>query len=493
MTVIVEATMIRRFLSKPGFAGAMFVMLATVAEAQVEQIHPQTGAGGPIVIAVLADNFQASEMQDFKEAAANFFTHGVLADTFYGSRSSAFTVKTVFKAVTAPGTSNYGFALGASADTNCSVKWNQNGVDTATAVDAAVPAPASTSASVTAPPYTHIVVIGNYNYNFGCQVDNWTYVAIGAVGQQTLHHELGHLIGGLFDEFSLPQNQNLTSPDAPIDGLNCRTISGTTPPNWGVSGAGSLPGCALYGKDIVHAFPECRMGAHGLAFCEVCHSQMNIAIDCWEHPERRPAQCNPDLPPVNTANTRPAPVIAHARPLPLPANVRVLSAGFNLTELFQAPQAETLRLLVRVTSKPSGPIKVLSVKDSNARHVPMLRRTGNFVYEVSEAGRILSVGVLPGNPFEVHAHNGGVNEHKANATSTATFTLAIPNETRTRVTGATRAVEIAFYKLTPQAGYEPITPSRLNDLKASKRATEYARLRPNELRDQINALSAASP
>ena len=185
---------------------------------------------------------------------------------------------------------------------------------------------------------THVVVIGNHNYNFGCADDTWTYVAVGAVGEQIIHHELGHLIGGLKDEYAIAERATATYPD-PFDEVNCSAAPFATPPtapHWVRSGllasaAGGFPeGCALYGKAIVRPSNDCRMGAHGNAFCSVCSAEMKKAWDYYQNPR------------VWTPNQS-----ARA----IPANLRISTAGFSLQP---SPQRRNRHRAVSCACSPTS-------------------------------------------------------------------------------------------------------------------------------------------
>src|SRR5438105_7626147 len=100
---------------------AFGVLALVIAEAplaaQPTQIYPAGGAqGGPIVIAVLADHYQATtaDIDAFNLAARNFFNVGLMHDpTYYEGQAGKFTIKTLFQPwARSPATpqSNYLFA-----------------------------------------------------------------------------------------------------------------------------------------------------------------------------------------------------------------------------------------------------------------------------------------------------------------------------------------------------------------------------------------------
>lgn len=450
--------------------------LCTLAAQSVVQVHPPSGPGGPIVVAVLADNFTAAEQNDFEEATANLFTYGLFADSvldasghwqpgFYRTHQGAFTVKTFFEPVNAHGSSKYGFLL--APRTNCSIAWDEGVKSTAAEVE---------RAAANVPGATHIVVIGNHDYTFGCKNDNWVYIATGAVGQQLLHHEFGHLIAGLYDEFALPDFATLPHPDAPIRRLNCSTDVAN--PHWG--NLANLPGCGLYGRSIIHPQHMCRMGAHGDAFCVVCNGEMQNEIKCLENPR---ASCG------SAASTGGGPlrVARIAMAVSSPGHVPSSPMTALRTAALQpsAQEAPLLRLLIQVPGKAGGAIQVLSATDSKGEAIVRTRRLGDFVYEVRDGDRTLTLGVVPGNPFETRAYSGGLPEHRAKPDEpTATILIMVPNETRGQILAGGRAVEVAIYQL--DANAPPVlNPETFNALRKAGRARVHAQLSAAALRSQI--------
>ena len=296
--------MIHHLRLKSGFLAGIWlvglVTLVTLAAQTPTQIHPAPppDVQRPITIAVLADGFTQVQEGDFKDAAANFFTYGLLLDPDFEPHKDLVTIKTIFKSVATPSESQFGFKLGTGV-TNCSISWNES--EDATGTTALI------NAVVGALNPTHVVVIGNHNYNFGCSHDIWSYVAVGAVGEPILEHEFGHLLAGLKDEYVIDALKNTPYP-GPWDKKNCSTAK---PPYWMNVGLPSTPanltGCALYGVDIVHAFEDCKMGTKGAKFCHVCNREMQATWDFYGNPEN----FNPNL----QARIR-------------PVNLRVSAAGF---------------------------------------------------------------------------------------------------------------------------------------------------------------------
>lgn len=433
---------------------AGLVLPTTLAAQQPVQIHPASGMpSGPIVIAVLADHFTVNQEAAFNQAAANFLIHGLLAEPFFAAHKPAITIKTVFQPWVEGTPSNYGFVLEAGK-TNCSINWADN---TPQLIEAAVRASVNPA---------HVVVIGNHRFNFGCQEANWAYVARGAVGQQVLEHEFGHLLTGLYDEFSDP-NQRPIHPGG-IDRANC---SSRNPPQWtplGLPGVTNSPGCDLHAAGIVRPFPDCKMRSPRTKFCEVCSRELHSAISCFGKEE----PCNP-APPGPNAGNRASP------PAGLPTTVRVSGAGFFLQPP-PPPQLETssVQLLLRVNR--TGNITVLTATDVVGPVISQHRRVGDYAYEITDSGKTIAVAVVPGDPFKTRSSRGGAGSHSnRDDDGAATILVSVPQATRETLRG--RAIEIAFYRL-GSTGNRGISPDTLPGLRSEKQATRFAGLPVDALR-----------
>jgi hypothetical protein len=468
--------MMRTSRSTFGVLATLPAALAIAAGAVLAQtaptpapLHPPSGGPDrPIVIAVLGDNFGPSELGDFREAAENFFVHGVLDDDFFRKHDKAFTIKTVFRP-----NANYGFRVGRTLRSNCNVSWDNN-TDTAAALER----------DASAARATHVVVIGNYHYNFGCKYDNWIYVAKGAVGQDVLHHEFGHLVGGLFDEYSVSANAGQVHPDAPITRANCTSVQPA--PHWSGVPQPYQPGCALYPSTLFHAYPTCRMGAHGREFCDVCRAELQRELECLMTRQGAKAQCNLldprkiDKPEVRLVRT------------PLYANVLRTEMAQPVSQ--DQAVVDTLRMLVRVqrnleNNKPiPNPIRIISASNSTAPNIPRIRRLGDYVYEVAdETARTVAIGVIPSDPFEIREYAGGPNEHRRTPSGFATFLIPIPTLKREHLLEGSRAISITIYKLKPQVDNTPISAERLNFLK-KEQVEVVAQLPAGAVRQQLKEL-----
>jgi hypothetical protein len=458
-------------------ASLSLMMLAVLAAQSPNQIHPPPPpVERAINIVVLADGFTASQQDDFNEAAANFFNHGLLADSVFSKYKDIFGVKTIFNPVALASTSQFGFVLGVGV-TNCSISWDEGAnpaTNTATLIE--------TAAAAANP--THIVVIGNHPYNFGCANDNWAYVAAGAVGERILQHEFGHLLANLYDEYEVPELAN-TKFTGVVNELNCSTNQ--TTPHWTNIGLSSPPalanaeGCALFGKGIIRPYDECVMGAHGNTFCQVCERELGNSLDYFKTQVTSGVLRNERL-------------------------AQGVSPGIALSTvglLLQAPSTQqptpsapnrVVRLLLNV-NRTTGAVNVLTATEVAGRATPRERRLGTSMYEIRDGTQILSVGVLQGDPFRSHGYRGGAAQHspvpnQPPATdSTASVTVSIPGESRDTLLQQGRQVEVWFYTLSPQVKDTVITTDSFRRLRDSKQVTNFARLDAGRLREALGGKS----
>lgn len=453
-------------------ASLTLLMLAVIGAQSPTQIHPAPPpVERAINIVLLADGFTTSQQDDFNEAAANFFNHGLLADPVFSPYKDVFSIKTIFNAVATASASQFGFVLGVGV-TNCSISWDES------ADPAANTASRIETAAAAANP-THIVVIGNHPYNFGCSSDNWAYLAVGAVGERILQHEFGHLLANLYDEYTVPELANVTFTGVASE-LNCST---NTPPHWNNTSLPADPsvanqeGCALFGKGIFRPYQECLMGAHGDEFCHVCARELNKSLDYYKT--------------LTTSNrSRPETLVRSTS-----SGVPVSMAGLLLqAPVAQQPTAQqparVVRLLLNV-NRTTGAVNVLTATDVAGRAATRERRLGTSMYEIRDGARILAVGVLPGDPFRSHGYRGGMaqdtrvpNEPPADDPITS-VTVSIPGESRDSLVQAGRQVEVWFYRLSPQVKDPVITTDLFRRLRDSKQITNFARLDAGRLREAL--------
>ena len=441
--------------------GACCVTGFSVAEAAaptVTQIVPAAPAiGGPYQIAVLSDGFTVDEKWKFDAVADWLFNVKLFNDSFYQAHKASFTVTTVFRPATQSGDAQYG--ISAAGDiSNCYIATTGD-------VDGNVYDATATLTPPLAPIRT--VIIANDVYTNGCTRNLWTYVWAGIQGTSgVLEHELGHLIAGLFDEFSLvaaPFPVGGINGQGEPNGPNCSTFD---PPSWstlsvptGTPKPGRVEGCDYYSSRIWRPYSSCRMNRLGDKFCFVCDYETSQAL--LELPTTAPAA---------------------------PTNLRVKLAAFVPQPQPPPPPERAVRLLVEIHSQ-SPNVKVLKATEVPGPAVVRQRLIGTHAYEIRDGSNV-TTGVLAGNPFESRAFDGRGAGHPAPSVSeSATVVIDVPHTTIQNLLA--RGVEVTFYKLDATPTRENITPARLNALKQQNLAHSIATLTPNDISKFIQELNPA--
>ena len=512
---------------------------STASQATATQKPVHTGTNpSPVVIAILSDHY-TSETK-FDNDVQNFITYGLLAHYYYGGKHGVdLKIESFFDPVDPGRKSDFGFDPDQPSQ-KCDLSWVEGATNpndnTAWLVDQVV---GGLNPDLT-------VVIGDYGYNMGCTSGAWSWVGRGAIGGgDILPHELGHGLGTLKDEwvaYGLGAVSHV--PGIPLEETrNCYdTRNGATPP-WAipsnpafVSGAGSVPGCDLYGVDVVHAFPDPYQGEHiclmaatdGAKFCRVCERFMNerfgeIPNPDLENPEEGSTSRPPIPPPTpvtGPGGTRPP--IPPTRPQP-PEGLRIIKTSFEQpptspvkpvvpaptppapkvpppklptnTSAAPAPPRPTLKpaptipiiRLVASFDPTNGTITARKGHAINAQYAPKHRRVGRYVYEMVDLNRApaqqtLDVGVLPSTLFTARSYQGGL-QHQSAAPATTDVIIQIPNVTAADASAPGSRISIRIYWLAPGVTDPLITPATLNDLKQSKRAEPRGEITAAQLRD----------
>lgn len=447
------------------------VATLTLFAATQKKVHPETGAGGPIRIAVVADHYRAAQEGEFDQDVENFFKYGLLEDPdFYKARAGDLHIETFFEAIAGSEVSKYGFTVG-SGVSDCAVQWAADTTDKLVELTKGF-----------AP--EHIVVIGNYPYNFGCTSGEWSYLALDAVGTDVLPHEFGHALGELYDEWAPTPGKTGPSQEQTdiIDAkMNCAKDAGTA---WWMTpfpSATNPPGCALY-TDLVHPFTDCRMGAtHHEMFCPVCRLQMTKAFDYLVNPDREnPDVTNPD--PQNPDTQNPNQAARSYRP-----EFRIMNAVFRE----QPPGTPGTRPIFQLLVSFDPTKGVLTAKKGYFVTAPYKakhrRGGGRLVYEFSEGDGpnnvILEVGVLPQQAFTSRSYRGGAQQHRVSDPQAADVLLQLPNVVEKDV--QSRPLRLKIYRLASTVEQLNITPDVLMQLKNVKRATEVANLTTDMIRGAL--------
>ena len=440
--------------------------VAALSAATVKQIHPSAASlTAPVRIAILADHYTGAQEQQFNYDVENFVKYGVLADSFYKDYAGSMDIASYFDETPPGQESRFGFELG-PGDGNCAVKAP---VDILAKLQAAVP-PATVLPS-------HFVIIGNHPYNMGCTSGKWTYIAVDAVGTDAFHHELGHLVGELFDEWAMPSNGATPHPGLISDLFNCAPAP-PPPPYWMNKPqfplAKTLPNCDLYANGVVHPYDECRMGAmNHRKFCDVCKEAMKNGF----------AYVNSVPPTYGTTQ----PQASHAPTAP--PGFRIMNAAFVTAQAQQRELSNTprpvMRLLVEFDpgsqTAPTRAVK-LEVKQrifASSVYVPSHRRVGQFLYEISDNASVRDVGIIADSMLRSRALQGG--PHGTSPVQPVQLFLDVPNEDAKTAADTTRNLKVTVYRI-PRTVTDPIITKEI-----------WAELRKTHKFEQVAEVSLAGP
>jgi hypothetical protein len=202
------------------------------------------------------------------------------------------------------------------------------------------------------------------------------------------------------------------------------------------------------------------MRIYDVGFCAVCRREMDAEID---------ELCKP-APPLTVPSA--------------PTHLRVIEAGlFGQPTRPGSPKPEdqSVHLLVQL-NRVARTVTIVRATDVPARVIARYRRTGDYVYEITDHGATIATGVIGGNPFQVRSYQGGSAPHGASEKDVANIEVAIPGVTRETLQTPALAVEILFYKLDPRVNNEPITPARLAALKDTNAAQYMTRVTQQTLK-----------
>jgi len=450
-------------------AVCVIILTAVPGTAQTQIVPTPPAVGGNYVIAVISDGYTSTEEPKFNRAVAGLVVNGLMADPFYAANKAAFTIYRIFKASAQSQQSLFGITP--NYDVNrCYI--NYDAQQTTLAIWDAV-----NGVNVTA---RRTIVVGNYEgVSLGCTVDDWSYVSAGAreVGG-ILEHEVGHLVGGLFDEFVL---QTADYPGPNVDGPNCSNVydgSGAKTPIWASTTWPQSPvnvdGCRFYATKIYRPYDNCRMRSPDTGFCYVCAQDMSDVLGLFT---------------VGQSSQRivPTPILAAGfvqPPAPAPRSPR---------------RAVSVRLLVEIT-KPAVPAtsdakaRIVALKQIEAAIVHVHKRIGDYVYGIVENGKVVETEVLAGDPYQQRAYGGAPAPHRADddpitkkPAVSAKVVVVIPSVTRQQL--AQGAFEVVFFRLDPREGAvangkrPDVTNAMVQDFLANR--TVLAKLTANDIQKAV--------
>jgi hypothetical protein len=445
------------------------LVCGAVASAQpITPVYPLSGAGGAYQVIVVSDNFTSQRQGEFNDAVQRLFTggSGLLTDAFFAANAARFTVSSVF--VPSPyGSSRFGIVLKPGV-TECAIDWDPD-PDTGTTYQI--------ESSVQTIPHTRVVVIGDYpGYHFGCTQDTWTYLAIDARYETgTIKHEFGH--DTLKDEY-FTVGDYYTGPD-----LQMKNCSTERTPWWmgQFPDAVNSPGCDHHdspgppgSKPIVRPYlRDCRMERLSTDhFCSVCAYLLGEALKAF--------------PPRATAPSAPT-NLRKSGEIVLAASHSLATDGSAQAAAAQAADQRSVGVLVRLTAG-GGPAKVQLVTDVAAPAVLIQRPVGNYLYQVTDAGRTVATSFLMGDPFERRAYPTGSGTHLTGRASSASVMIRIPRTTRAALRN--RPVGLTIYRIDDIGRESSINAVVLDRLKAEGNAVVVGEVSSDSLLKAIDAAPA---
>jgi IgA Peptidase M64 len=426
-------------LNRIAIVAAALLLFAAARSGAQSVIWPTSGSGGNYKIVVLSDGYAAGDEWKFTRAVNGLVLDRLMVNYFYNAQSDKFTIVKDFvpKVSSAP---QYGITP--NYDINrCYIDYNS--AATLKAIDAAV-------GSLNP---VRVIIIGNYEgVAFGCtSSDGWTYVSAGAREiDSVLEHEGGHLIGGLWDEFSLPNNLNYTGT---VDGINCsNNYSGTTfnfrwltstcfQPTPPPPSTTNQEGCLLFQYKVYRPFDTCLMRSANTPFDCVCADAMTQTLAQYGLPNGS-ARGQLRAPGAERVLVRPVVFQPPAGP----------AAGTAL---------RSVRLLVHIVKAKASDTtgatgSIVGLRELDAPIVHQYYRNGDIVYGIVDdtSGAVLESGVLTGDPFERRGFSGSSSPHQVdNSQLEATFVIMLPQMSRAEL--QSRKISITFVKLEPSAGVGP--------------------------------------
>lgn len=423
-------------------AGVCVVVLAATT---VRQVNPPIGSPtAPVRIAIIADHYLSDQEQEFNFDVDNFIKHGLLADGFYKTQAANMYIASYFDETPSGMDSRFGFELGLG-DGICAVKAPPNVL---TALMDALPA-----GSVVP---THYVVLGNHDYNVGCTIGQWSYVAVDAAGTDVLQHEFGHLVGHLYDEWAMPSYG--AHPGLRRDDLNCAPADDV--PDWMFDprfpGARALSECDHYSFGVVHAYDHCRMGKmHHRTFCLVCQELMKKGF----------ADAN------TFAMSSYGPELRASHAPTTPAGFRIMNASFVRTAAAQEPKIQprpVMRVVVDFDPGSSAPDRAPRATFrkqtfSTSVYVPNHLRAGEFLYEISDVKGVKEVGIIPDHMLRSRSFQGG--PHETGPIQPVQMFIDVPNEDRNTASDTSRRLTVSFYRIPRSVTDSIITPGSWPKLK----------------------------
>jgi len=279
------------------FAAAGAMADCTAVSVPCQRILGDGDDAHRVVIAVAGEGYTAQQQAQFNDDVDFILTRGLFARDFFAEHKASFELYRLNIASQVSG-------IGSTAERNTAFGLTYNGsrdkcwfTKSLTTDDRVIQATAGLSPDLT-------IVIAKTADNdiggVGCAYSHYVVVTR-AASWSVAAHELGHGIGGLFDEYVM----TAAAPPTTVNFANCSTNRDRTQIAWAgkitardvptpenpddLTTIGAYPGCEGFAIGIFRPSQRCRMGTtHFARFCSVCLDAMKAAVAAREAGEPLP-------------------------------------------------------------------------------------------------------------------------------------------------------------------------------------------------------------
>lgn len=470
------------------FVTASDVLAQTVAATKIINHGPD---GGKIVIAIIGDGYTAGEMTKYVSAVNDLVVNGLFAHDFYQESLPAFNV---YRVDVASNHSGVGHQPGSPQDTALKTiytgDWGRCYIEESNNTDKLL----NTNLAIV-PKYDYVMVLLNESEYGGCRRGSRMYVTSGS-GWPVVAHEYGHGIGGLFEEYSVPEHPVYAG--FPINTKNCSTLLDQNRVVWrhffndinsllpfptqltsamdSNQTVGMFRGCNTYGDGIYRPVESCRMNTNESPFCPVCLAIMRAAVS--EYMGGNIANSSSISRPIAKTNFDGLPF---------------LKAAFSSALISNAtPVQETdsfLNMVVRV--KSNGSSEIVKVAEIQGNLPERGQPTGNSALEINRGHETIGAEFLPEDPFVIRGFIDPKNPQRGEffgRTDAATIVVNVPKVTLEDA--AAGGITLRLYKVSPgddELATSSLTNnvSYLNSLKTQQRLTEQIGISANKLKSAL--------
>lgn len=257
---------------------------------------------GKKVIAILGDGYNSAQQTRYNTDVTNFITNGVFGHDFYQENSSAFNVyrvnlTSVDSTVSTRTYDEKGTPTDASDDVilsttmrNTALKYIYSGSWAHCWVEPSAQSETLIQNALAANvPNADFVVIFLNNPNYGGCGGGGRLVLPRGVDWTTVAHEMGHGIGGLWDEYT----GGGAWTGGAVNGINCTTDLNRASTYWkrfidpatalpttfggtmdATKSVGAFTGCGTKDTQIYRPVQNCRMNSNSPNYCPVCYTHI---------------------------------------------------------------------------------------------------------------------------------------------------------------------------------------------------------------------------